>query len=61
MAGAPQRMTPPVFLAVDISNLAARAYHAVARGQEGNFYGLAKHRLMTMQRTLMRQVEPIRL
>ncbi|TSA78612.1 hypothetical protein FNU79_18820, partial [Deinococcus detaillensis] len=33
----------------------------VARGQEGNFYGLAKHRLMTMQRTLMRQVEPIRL
>ncbi|GAA4013559.1 hypothetical protein GCM10022631_26510 [Deinococcus rubellus] len=54
-------MTPPVFLAVDISNLAARAYHAVARGQDGNFFGLSKHRLITMQRTLMKQSEPIRL
>lgn len=34
---------------------------AVARGQEGNFLGLARHRLKTKMNTLLKQAEPIRL
>ncbi|WP_161883158.1 hypothetical protein [Deinococcus alpinitundrae] len=37
-------MTPPVFLAVDVSNVVARAYHASAAGKEGqSVIGLALH------------------
>ncbi|WP_161883564.1 5'-3' exonuclease [Deinococcus alpinitundrae] len=61
VAGA-ARMTPPVFLAVDVSNIVARAYHATAAGKEGqSVIGLARHRLKTMLKTLLRETEPVRL
>lgn len=53
-------MTPPVALVLDISNITCRAYHSVNKDAE-NAYGLARYRLISMLKTLLRETEPLRL
>lgn len=53
---------PNRLLILDLSNLAARAYHVVKRGREDeSVYGLAKHQLKVAARSLVRQVDPLRI
>lgn len=51
----------PVVLALDVSNLVARAYHVAEAGASHSVLGLARHGLRRMTRTLIDDSDPLRL
>lgn len=55
-------MPSPVLLALDVSNVVNRAYYAASAGKEGeSVFGLARHNLKRMVRTLISEAQPVRI